>query len=433
LRIILDISRLLGARQRVAPSGIDRVELAYAQHWIGRPPSTRSFVAELPWGGFALLPDALVEELVGTLSETWRDGVRKARANWLARRAGARLALGLGRRALAEVIRSPGPKAFLLVSHRALERPRAIIRMRQAGVAFVPLIHDLIPATHPEYARPGQPERHRRRLATTAMLADAVIANSAATAGELQGYVGEHNFLPRVLVAPLGVEPPEVESPPVPLRPYFIALGTIEPRKNHLLLLNLWREFAATMGQAAPRLLLVGRRGWENENILDMLERCIAIDGLVREAGTLPDREVAGLLRGARALLFPSFAEGYGLPLAESLALGTPAICSDLPALREVGRAAPDYLDPLDGAAWRTMILDYARPDSAARRAQLARLSAWQCPSWSDHFGQVDELLDELAGTTPAEPRQEPVAARSRPPLRMASSRQLAGQDEGVS
>jgi glycosyltransferase involved in cell wall biosynthesis len=166
---------------------------------------------------------------------------------------------------------------------------------------------------------------------------------------------------------------------------------------------------------------VVGRRGWENENVLDMLERCAAIDGLVRETGALPDREVATLLRGARALLFPSFAEGFGLPLAEALALGVPAIVSDLPALREVGGAVPDYLDPMDGIAWRNAVLDYARPDSPARRAQMSRLASWKPPGWAEHFARVDALLERLKTTAaPAEPLPLPApgagTARGRQP-----------------
>jgi glycosyltransferase involved in cell wall biosynthesis len=113
--------------------------------------------------------------------------------------------------------------------------------------------------------------------------------------------------------------------------------------------------------------------------------------------GPLPEARAAALLAGARALLFPSFAEGYGLPLAEALALGVPAVCSALPALREVGGAVPDYLDPLDGAAWRRAVLDHARPGSARRAAQLARLRGWRAPSWEAHFAAVDALLDRVA------------------------------------
>jgi len=392
VHVFLDISRLLTVAHRSAPSGIDRVELAYARHWAMNDPAHCTFVAEVPLLGFAALPTSLVRELVAALEESWESGTRLAAG--AARR--ARLALPFGRPALNEALRRPVDKCFLLVSHRALERPARISSMRRNGCHFVPLIHDLIPLHHPEFARAGQAEKHKRRIITTAAMADAIIVNSEATAVELSPWLAARPDRPLVAVAPLGVAPPAVEAPPVALRPYFVALGTIEPRKNHLLLLNLWRQFASTMGGAAPRLVVVGRRGWENENVLDMLERCSALDGLVRECGSLPDREVASLLRGARALLFPSFAEGFGLPLAESLALGVPALASDLPALREVGRQVPDYLDPLDGMSWRSAVLDYARPDSGSRRAQMGRMTGWKPPSWDEHFVAVEQLFRDL-------------------------------------
>lgn len=407
MHVFLDVSRLLSVANRPAPSGIDRVELAYARHWASGEAGPCTFIAEVPLLGFSALPTSLVRELVVALEESWDNGTRLA--GGAARR--ARLSLPFGRAALNEALRRPGPKAFLLVSHRALERPGRIAGMRRNGCHFVPLIHDLIPLVHPEFARAGQAEKHKRRIITTAAMADAIIVNSAATALDLAPWLAARQDRPLISVAPLGVSPPSVDAPPVALRPYFVALGTIEPRKNHLLLLNLWRQFANTLGGAAPRLVVVGRRGWENENIVDMLERCSALDGLVRESGSLPDREVASLLRGARALLFPSFAEGFGLPLAEALALGVPTLASDLPALREVGRQVPDYLDPLDGMSWRAAVLDYARPDSASRRAQLGRMTNWRPPTWDDHFIEVDRLFHNLLHR-PAEPQD--VAALQR-------------------
>ena len=413
VHVFLDISRLLTAAKRGAPSGIDRVELAYARRWAAMPDGSATFVAEIPLIGFSALPATLVRELIAGIAQAWDHGGRPPNA--IIRR--VRMAQPFGRGALTEALKRPGPKVFLLVSHRALERPAQIAAMRRQGCHFVPLIHDLIPLHHPEFARAGQAETHRRRIVTTAALADAIVVNSAATAAELTPWLADRIAAPPIAVAALGVAPPQVEAPPVALRPYFVVLGTIEPRKNHMLLLNMWRNFATTLGPAAPRLVVVGRRGWENENVLDMLERCTALDGLVREAGMLPDREVASLLRGARALLFPSFAEGFGLPLAEALALGVPAIASDLAALREVGQQAPDYIDPLDGASWRNAVLDYARPDSPGRRAQVARLATWQPPSWDRHFAEVDRLLDRLSGTPILVPstRPAPRALRAQP------------------
>ena len=420
MQIILDVSRLIESAQRSSPTGIDRVELAYAKRWCSESRGPCTFVAEVPILGLAALPQAIVAELVAAIEESWAHGQRSTAA--AVRR--AKLAAPFGRGALAELLRRPAPKAFLLVSHRMLDRPGPIEALCRQGCSFVPLIHDLIPVQHPEYARPGQAERHRHRIAATARLADAIVVNSAATAAELDPFLSARAIPPPVAVAPLGVLAPEAEPQPPAPRPYFVVLGTIEPRKNHLLLLNLWRQMAATLGPQAPRLVVIGRRGWENENVIDMLERCAAIDGLVQETGPLPDREVASILRGARALLFPSFAEGFGLPLAEALALGVPVIASDLPALREVGGAVPDYLDPLDGAAWRNAVADYASPDSQARRAQLVRLAGWKTPGWSEHFAILDRVLDAL-------PRAAAVARQADPGRVATAGRAASAPEDG--
>jgi glycosyltransferase involved in cell wall biosynthesis len=101
-------------------------------------------------------------------------------------------------------------------------------------------------------------------------------------------------------------------------------------------------------------------------------------------------------VEGACALLYPSFAEGYGLPVAEALALGVPVLCSDLPELREIGHEVPEYLDPCDERAWRRAILDYAQIDSLRRQNQLSRLAEWRAPSWEQHFDRVLPLIDYL-------------------------------------
>ncbi len=278
---------------------------------------------------------------------------------------------------------------YLLVSHHHLERRRLIGRLKRRGRAsFICLIHDLIPIEFPEYARPGQDLRHRRRIETTAALADAVIVGSAATRDALQPHLDRGGHTPTVLVSPFGIDLPRVppDGPPLPDAPYFVCVGTIEPRKNHLLLLNLWRRLAEERGPRAPRLVLVGHRGWETGNAVEMLDRCAALHGLVIERNHVPDTEMARLLKGARALVLPSFAEGFGFPMVEALALGVPVLCSDLAALRENGGDVPEYLDPLDGRGWRDAILDYSPDASPRRQAQLGRLAGWKTTGWRGPF-----------------------------------------------
>jgi glycosyltransferase involved in cell wall biosynthesis len=410
--LVLDLSRLLSRAERAVPTGIDRVELAYAEHAIATARQRLSFAGMLSWGRFGMLGTADAVALVEALGHVFRSDADAAGAMARAAALGRRLrvarflrgGLGLG----AALAPHRDDAVYLLVSHHHLDKPAIVERLkRRTGARFACMVHDLIPLEFPEYARPGHDVRHVVRMTTVARHADLVIVNSAATREAFQPFLARAHRAPPVVVAPLGIEPPHAAVPPAASSesPYFVCVGTIEPRKNHLLLLNLWRQLVAESGGAAPRLVLVGQRGWENENVVDMLERSPGIQGHVEERNDLSDPQVARLLAGARALLLPSFAEGYGLPVGEALAAGVPVLCSPLPALREVARDVAEFLDPLDGAAWRRAILDYAAPHSARRDAQLARIATWHAPTWAEHFAIVDDGLRAMArhAAVPAE------------------------------
>jgi glycosyltransferase involved in cell wall biosynthesis len=400
--IVLDLSRLLSRMLHPTPTGVDRVEMAYAQHLLRLAPERLSFAATHPAGLHGRLPTAAVRAFLEATADRWEtEGqVEAGRAAW-------RRALGAGVRLLPgrPAARPAGRRrVYLHLSARSLERTplfQAVLRREQARlVAFV---HDLIPLDYPEYARPKGPALYRRKIATVTALASGVIVNSWATAMALGPYATAAGRSLAVHVAPLGADVAHAAgaraAPPGQARPYFVALGTIEPRKNHLLLLTIWRRLVERLGpDRTPRLVLVGRRGWENENILDLLDRCPALKGVVEEQARLSDAAMRTVLGGARALLFPSFAEGYGLPLVEALALGVPVLASDLPALREAGGETPDYLDPLDGPAWIRAILDHARPDSPLRARQLESLARWQAPTWDAHVRSALAFIDGIAG-----------------------------------
>jgi glycosyltransferase involved in cell wall biosynthesis len=361
---------------------VDRVNLAYLEHYRQRARAVVRWAGQ----GFTLsgadsgrLFDRLLCPRQRFGPDLWPLLARGAALGWGGRQAHGKFLFNTG--------------------HSGLEQPGYPALLKRQGARPVFFVHDLIPITHPEYCRPGEDGRHARRMDAVLGLAAGVVANSQATLAELARYAESRGkAMPPAAVALLAPGLSAAAPPgPRPLAPpYFVMLGTIEPRKNHAFLLQLWRRLAERLGDAAPRLVVVGQRGWECENAADLLERCPALRGLVAEVPRCADAELADWLRHAQALLFPSFAEGYGLPLAEALALGVPAIASDLPAFREIAGGVPDYLDPLDGNGWAAAIAAYARPASPARAAQLRRLAGLRLPTWEEHFAVVDGFLERL-------------------------------------
>ncbi|MGL4410135.1 MAG: glycosyltransferase, partial [Zoogloea sp.] len=234
-----------------------------------------------------------------------------------------------------------------------------------------------------------------------------LVLNSRDTQNALLAYAADRGIAPPPsVVAPLA--PGMLSSSPEPecvprmiwtpqqVAPYFVMLGTVEPRKNHLLSLNVWCELVQTLGPVCPRLVLIGQRGWECEQVVDMLERCPALKSVLIELPSCPDAELKAWLEGARALLFPSFVEGFGMPLVEALMLRVPVIASRLPVFHEIAGNIPEYLHPLDGPGWKAMVLDYMQADGARRVAQQARMEAYTPPGWDTHFSIVDELVERL-------------------------------------
>lgn len=391
--VILDISRLISRIRYSTPSGVDRVEMAYARGLLAHYGDDLAFAALHPAGLYGRVRRPAALAYLDALERRW-----SAQENGPLRRSLPSILPQLD--ALLPTRRGIGSGGvYVQASPHHLTRADVVRRiMHRERARFLCLVHDLIPIEFPEYARPAGAALHQRRIETVASVigetGGGAIVNSAATGRSLKPWLRPGT---PIHVALLGTEAlPAAEPERGDGRPYFVCLGTIEPRKNHLLLLHLWRQLAQTLPAAeVPRLVVIGRRGWENEQVVDMLERCPSLIGHVEELGGCPDRRLSALLRGAAALLMPSFAEGYGMPVAEALSVGTPVICSDLPALREVGGEVPDYLDSLDGPGWRRTVLDHAA-GGPMRVAQMDRLPGWHNPGWAEHIAIVAEAIEQV-------------------------------------
>ena len=126
-----------------------------------------------------------------------------------------------------------------------------------------------------------------------------------------------------------------------------------------------------------------------------MIDTVATLKGHVAELGDCDDIDLARLISGARALLMPSFAEGFGLPVVEALQLGAPVIASDLPVFREIAGDIPTFLDPTDGSGWEQQIMAFVG-DCPERERQLAAMADFRAPGWAEHFARIGPWLETL-------------------------------------
>ncbi|WP_428032553.1 glycosyltransferase family 4 protein [Ancylobacter sp.] len=462
MKVVLDITRLLRRSSQATPTGIDRVELAYARHLLASRhyQDRTAFVARVRASTWYLDAETIAT-FIEALARRWKQSEGRITRRELG---DVERFLHLAPGALSEMEPPAPPRSalpdaipplqrlfspvnllprllrrrnaqgavYLNVSHEGLNSIAGVRSMvRGHGLKPMYLVHDLIPLTHPEYVRPGDAEKHETRMRTVLASAEAVICNSRHTRNQLAAFAARSDLaVPPSVVSPLGIEDEfDTEEPALPAgHPFFLTVGTIEPRKNHLVLLHAWRVLVEKLGPKAPKLIIVGRRGWENENVIDIIERCRKLGDHVLECNRLPDGQLRRLMKQSRGVLFPSFAEGYGLPLFEAMALRVPVICSDLQAFRDVAGPAPCYLDPIDGLGWARAIEDYAQPDSQARAIQLRQLADVRMPRWSDHFSIVDRLIDVVA-ESPAIPAP---SSPWRPAMSFERSKALIAAGERV-
>ncbi|EXF91729.1 glycosyl transferase [Pseudomonas fluorescens HK44] len=216
-------------------------------------------------------------------------------------------------------------------------------------------LHDLTHLHYPSTQPAARLREIERRLGQGVRQARLILTDSQFVADEAQRYFGLGPE--RFVVAPLGAaarfHPRSNESLRQALHPhgvqpqgYFLCVGTLEPRKNLSLALRAHAQLPEALRQHFP-LLVVGMAGWKGEQLADELHTALA-SGHVRLLGYLPDEQVAELLAGARALIFPSIYEGFGLPVLEAMASGTPVIVTRRSAMPEVAGTAGNYIEPDD-------------------------------------------------------------------------------------
>ena len=292
----------------------------------------------------------------------------------------------------------PGGYTYINVGHARMSPNLWTFLRRNGADAIVVMVHDLIPIDFPQFSRKSPRIRFEKWIRSVAEHADVLIYNSADTGKRMAFWMNEWG-LPQTEghVVLLGTDPLSMQIAP-PKRadtsPYFLCLGTIEPRKNHQLLLDVWADFHRTLPDTEiPHLHIVGARGWLNEDVFSLLDNAGFMGKTVFEHAHVSDADLAALLVNARALLFPSFAEGFGYPLVEALQLKIPVIASELPCFREIAGDAATYIDVENRAEWRRQVLAAATTNDG--RLNLEK-NLPKLPTWDDHFHKIATILGDI-------------------------------------
>ena len=390
--ILLDISRTISRAPYPHPTGIDRVERAYIRHFLDA--DIPAFFLSRVLKGYVLLDkpamQALWPKITGNVPWQSQDLIARLFSHKLpeatnrAESTLRRSALGSCLRPkLAKLLAQHLPRGFTYLNIGHSNRKPALWQaVRAAGAGkMLAMVHDVIPLDYPQYTRPDTAQRFEAELQATAAACDALIYNSEDTANRTEKYLQKWDLSPISLPNFLGTEP--LPAPPqasLANPAEFVILGTIEPRKNHQLLLDIWPDIEA-------HLHIIGQRGWQNESVFHTLNTHPMIGKTVFEHNNLSDRALANRLATARALLFPSFAEGFGYPLIEALQMRLPVICADLPCFYEVAGDLPIYLPPDNTRAWKTAI----KTAAASPREKMPKTVSF--PTWDQHFAKLNMFL----------------------------------------
>lgn len=235
---------------------------------------------------------------------------------------------------------------------RLLYAPDFTLPPTRRGTKTLLTVHDLSFVRAPETATPGLRAYLSRVVPRSVARADHILADSESTRRDLLDLY--HVEAERTSVLYSGVEghfrPVRDERTLADLRSryaldgsFLLAVGTVQPRKNYIRLVEAFRQ----LDRANLTLVIAGGRGWLDDPLYERIA-ALGLENRVRMLGFVPDKDLPALYSAARVFAFPSLYEGFGLPILEAMACGTPVVTSRASSMPEVAGDAALLVDPLD-------------------------------------------------------------------------------------
>jgi glycosyltransferase involved in cell wall biosynthesis len=267
-------------------------------------------------------------------------------------------------------------------------------------------VYDLIPITHPWCVDPEGAQTFRCTLDSIVPSCDRFVAISKHVANEFSVYLRScHREQKPVLTLPFGWDFPERAVDPeveartlarygVERRAFVLVVGSLALRKNHILVVRALQNLYPRLKDRIPPFLFVGKLA--SEFIRDELAAVGYLDERIRVLPGVSDDELACLYAACQFTIFPSFVEGWGLPVQESLAFGRPCLASSATSIREAGLDLATYFDPYNLREFESLLARWIEdaPDLAAAEARIAEyLSTRVLPTWNDSAAALMDFV----------------------------------------
>ena len=336
--VILDISRLFSRRFFVHDTGIDRVERGY----LSAIPNAELL---LRYGRSVFVFD---KDCFGALMAFPAPKTISQKLKfWLALKKLSKRSMPARNSHYINVGHTGHPKWFWKQ-----------LKSRQIKISI--MIHDVIPLDFPEFTRSDQVEKFATKFTNWCEFADVLITPSQYTRKQI---LAHSSTQAKIITLPLAVEPLAVKSRHQ--ENAWLILGTIEPRKNHVHIIDCWEALHKDGHDDLPKLWIIGSDGWNNREILSRIENSSLYNQLIFKLGALTDIEMKDYFSRAKGLLFPSYCEGFGLPLYEAAISGKTVLASKIPAFTEaLGDDCPNLVDLDNFESWKQKILNPPPPVS---------------------------------------------------------------------
>lgn len=372
----------------LSPRGIDRVELMLAEHFFQSDRENVWGLLPTPWG-IRIFPASRVRRGLRCLLDLWHEETDKdpSMVALIAAMKGQKGTASLTARNLtrlekvlrmAKLVRATGfvfgksaksalpmNAAYLNIGHLTVSL-RMCLRWleKRTDVKAVFMLHDAIPVAHPELVEPSSVRFHKAILENTVRFADSLVVTTHAAQQEIEKHIdktGDTTLEQTTISLPVSKDfetPPDV-WPGLASLSFFLVCGAIERRKNLVLLLRVWDALADELDHDIPHLVVAGAPFFGFAEIRDEFANSPLFGHKIHFAHGLNSRSIAALMHSAKALLMPSHAEGFGLPLKEAISLGCPVIASDIGAHREVLNGHGLLLDQSSVKDWIEAIIEH--------------------------------------------------------------------------